>query len=112
MREGTDFVRLAGPGWGATRSPACGAARAGLSLRPMPAAPQCYAFLGTDEALVKEAALKRAEALAPKDNEFGLDIVSGAADNADQAIAVVGRAIEAIQTLPFLAGTRWSGCKG
>ncbi len=72
----------------------------------MPAAPQCYAFLGTDEALVKEAALKRAEALAPKDNEFGLDIVSGAADNADQAIAVVGRAIEAIQTLPFFGGDK------
>lgn len=72
----------------------------------MPAAPKCFAFLGTDEALVKEAALKLAEALAPKDNEFGLEIVSGSADNADQATVVVARAIEAIQTLPFFGGDK------
>lgn len=72
----------------------------------MPAAPKCFAFLGSDEALVKEAALQLADKLAPKDNEFGLEIVSGSADNADQAIQVVGRAIEAIQTLPFFGGDK------
>ena len=65
-----------------------------------------HAFLGTDEALVKEAALKLSEKLAPKDNEFGLEIVSGAADNADQATQVVARTIEAIQTLPFFGGEK------
>ena len=72
----------------------------------MPAAPKCFAFLGTDEALVKEAAMKLSEKLAPKDNEFGLEIVSGSADNSDQAITVVSRAIEAIQTLPFFGGDK------
>jgi DNA polymerase-3 subunit delta len=71
-----------------------------------PAHSSIHAFLGTDEALVKEAALKLAEKLAPKDNEFGLEIVNGAADNADQAVQVVGRAIEAIQTLPFFGGDK------
>lgn len=71
-----------------------------------PAKTSVYAFLGTDEALVKEAAMKLSQKLAPKDNEFGLEIVSGAADNADQAIQVVGRAIEAIQTLPFFGGDK------
>lgn len=71
-----------------------------------PAATSIHAFLGTDEALVKEAAMKLSEKLAPKDNEFGLEIVSGAADNADQATQVVARAIEAIQTLPFFGGDK------
>jgi len=71
-----------------------------------PASSSVYAFLGTDEALVKEAAMKLSRKLAPKDNEFGLEIVSGSADNADQAIQVVGRAIEAIQTLPFFGGDK------
>lgn len=72
----------------------------------MPAPASIHAFLGTDEALVKEAALKRVRELAPPDNEFGLEIVSGAADNAEQAVQVVGRAIEAIQTLPFFGGDK------
>jgi DNA polymerase-3 subunit delta len=71
-----------------------------------PANTAIHAFLGTDEALVKEAAMKLSQKLAPKDNEFGLEIVSGSADNADQAIQVVGRAIEAIQTLPFFGGDK------
>jgi len=65
-----------------------------------------FAFLGSDEALVKEAAMKLSQKLAPKDNEFGLEIVSGSADNSDQAIQVIGRAIEAIQTLPFFGGDK------
>ncbi len=77
-----------------------------LARFAMPAARNCFAFLGTDEALVKEAAMKLAEKLAPRDNEFGLEIVSGAADNADQAVQIVGRAIEAIQTLPFFGGEK------
>lgn len=65
-----------------------------------------FAFLGTDEALVKEAALETSRKLAPKDNEFGLEIVNGSADNADMAIQVVARTIEAIQTLPFFGGDK------
>lgn len=72
----------------------------------MPARASIHAFLGTDEALVKEAALGRSRELAPPDNEFGLEVVNGAADNAEQAGLAVARAIEAIQTLPFFGGEK------
>lgn len=72
----------------------------------MPAAANIHAFFGTDEALVKEAALRLCEKLAPPDNEFGLEIVAGGADNADHAVQIVGRTFEAIQTLPFFGGDK------
>lgn len=74
---------------------------------PAKAAPSSiHAILGTDEGLVKEAALELSKKLAPPDNEFGLEIVNGAADNADMAAQVIGRTIEAIQTLPFFGGDK------
>tara|TARA_R110000850_G_scaffold30231_18_gene83405 strand:- start:139 stop:1239 length:1101 start_codon:yes stop_codon:yes gene_type:complete len=65
-----------------------------------------YAFFGNDEAEVKEAALRLSQKLAPKDDEFGLEIVSGGADNSDHAVRIVGQTIEAIQTLPFFGGDK------
>ena len=65
-----------------------------------------FAFFGTDEALVKEAATKLSEKIAPSDKEFGLEIISGAADNAEHAVQIVSRTIEAIQTLPFFGGDK------
>ncbi len=98
MLPGGEFVRACtGPG-GTLSSSGTMPAKAAKSA--------IHAFLGTDEALVKEAALTLSRKLAPADNEFGLEIVSGAADNADMAIQVVGRTIEAIQTLPFFGGDK------
>lgn len=72
----------------------------------MPASSNIFAFFGSDEAQVKEAALNLARKLAPEDDEFGLEIVAGNADNADHASQIVGNTIEAIQTLPFFGGEK------
>lgn len=72
----------------------------------MPAASNIFAFFGSDEAQVKEAALNLSRKLSPPDDEFGLEVVSGNADNADHASQIVGNAIEAIQTLPFFGGEK------
>lgn len=78
----------------------------GNSQKTMSAKENIFAFFGSDEALVKEAATKLAEKIAPKDNEFGLEIVSGGADNSDHASQIVSRTIEAIQTMPFFGGEK------
>lgn len=77
-----------------------------ISPQAMPASTNIFAFFGTDEALVKEAATKLSAQIAPKDNEFGLEIISGGADNAEHASQIVFRTIEAIQTLPFFGGDK------
>jgi len=81
---------------------------AGRRISPVVMAvnPNIYAFFGTDEALVKEAATKLSEKIAPTDREFGLEIISGGADNAEHAVQIVSRTIEAIQTLPFFGGDK------
>jgi DNA polymerase-3 subunit delta len=66
-----------------------------------------YAVLGSDEAEVKRVAAELASNLTPPGAEdFGLEIIDGAADNADQAEARVRSAIEALQTLPFFGSTK------
>ena len=65
-----------------------------------------YLFMGTDEAKVKEAALKCSQKIAPPDNEFGLEIVNGAADNTEHAARILAECMEAIQTLPFFGGEK------
>lgn len=72
----------------------------------MPAAKQIYAFFGSDEAQVKDAALALSQKIAPADDEFGLEVVNGNADNSDHATRIVGQTIEAIQTLPFFGGEK------
>lgn len=72
----------------------------------MPAARQqnVHAILGNDEGRVKEAALGLARQFAPPDDEFGLEIVSGQADNSDHASQIIGQTLQALQTLPFFGG--------
>jgi len=71
------------------------------------AAPKIYAVVGTDEAEVKHVAAELATNLTPSGaGEFGLEIIDGAADNADQAAARIRSAIEAVQTLPFFGSTK------
>lgn len=66
-----------------------------------------FAFLGTDEAQVKEAALRRVQAMTPADaGEFGQEIVDGTADSADNASQICMQLIQAVQTLPFFGGEK------
>ena len=66
-----------------------------------------YAVVGSDEAEVKHVAAELATHLTPSGaGEFGLEIIDGAADNADQAAARIRSAIEALQTLPFFGSTK------
>jgi DNA polymerase III subunit delta len=66
-----------------------------------------YAVVGSDEAEVKHVAAELAQKLAPADaGDFGLEIIDGVADNADQAAARIRSAIEALQTLPFFGSTK------
>ena len=66
-----------------------------------------HAVIGSDEAEVKRVAAELAQKLAPKEaGDFGLEMVDGAADNADQAAARIRSAIEGLQTLPFFGNTK------
>ena len=66
-----------------------------------------YTVVGSDEAEVKHAAAELAQKLIPNDaGDFGLEIIDGVADNADQAAARIRSAIEALQTLPFFGSTK------
>ena len=65
-----------------------------------------HAVIGSDEAEVKRVAAELAQKLVPEEaGDFGLEVIDGAADNAEQAAARIRSAIEALQTLPFFGGT-------
>ena len=71
---------------------------------PAPAG-NVFAFIGTDEARVKEAALLLVRKLTPPDaGDFSNDIIEGTADNADHAGRICSNVIQALQTLPFFGG--------
>jgi len=64
-----------------------------------------YAVVGSDESAVKTAAAELAATLTPPGaGDFGVEIIDGCADNAEQAAARIRSAIEALQTLPFFGG--------
>ena len=66
-----------------------------------------HAVVGSDEAEVKHVASELAEKLTPPGaGDFGLEVIDGAADNADQAAARIRSTIEALQTLPFFGSTK------
>ncbi|HEY7001520.1 MAG TPA: DNA polymerase III subunit delta [Candidatus Udaeobacter sp.] len=66
-----------------------------------------YAVLGSDEAEVKRVAAELAANLTPAGaGDFGLEVIDGVADNADQAEARIRSAIEALQTLPLFGSTK------
>src|SRR5437899_7869044 len=66
-----------------------------------------HAVIGSDEAEVKRVAAELAQKLAPEQaGDFGLEVIDGAADNAEQAASRVRSAIEALQTLPFFGGAK------
>ena len=66
-----------------------------------------HAILGTDEARVKEEALKLVRRLTPADaGDFANDIIDGGADNAEHAGQICNNVIQALQTLPFFGGAK------
>ena len=66
-----------------------------------------WAFLGTDDMAVKDAATALSRKLiSPEDAEFGLELVDGSADNSEHAERVIRNTIEALQTLPFFGGEK------
>jgi DNA polymerase-3 subunit delta len=71
------------------------------------AATNIYAVVGSDEAEVKCVAADLAEKLKPADaGDFGLEVIDGAVDNAEQAAARIRSTIEALRTLPFFSGKK------
>ncbi|MBP7950872.1 MAG: DNA polymerase III subunit delta [Verrucomicrobiales bacterium] len=77
------------------------------------ASTRIWAIIGTDDLKVKEVALELCRNLTPAGAEdFGLEVVDGAADNTEQAIRSVRQTLEALQTLPFLGGEKVVWLKG
>jgi DNA polymerase-3 subunit delta len=71
------------------------------------AAANVYAVVGSDEAELKRVAAELAGKLTPPDaGDFGLEIIDGVAENADQGAARIRSAIEALQTFPFFGSTK------
>src|SRR5256885_11713157 len=72
-----------------------------------PAVAKIYAVVGSDDVEIKHTALELAEKLKPANaGDFGLEIIDGAADNADQAAGRIRSTIEALRTLPFFGGEK------
>lgn len=66
-----------------------------------------YAFLGTDDGKVKEAALKKSNELTPEEaGEFGLETIDGVSESVDDAVRICGETLQAIQTIPFFGGDK------
>ncbi len=64
-----------------------------------------HAVVGSDESEVKRAASELAAQLSPPDaGDFGIEIIDGSGDNAEQSASRVRAAVEALQTLPFFGG--------
>jgi DNA polymerase-3 subunit delta len=64
-----------------------------------------YLVGGADEFSIKETAAKLADKLAPKKaGEFGLEIIEGSAANQDEALRVLSRVREALNTVGLFGG--------
>ena len=66
-----------------------------------------YLIGGSDEFTVKETAIKLADKLAPKNaGEFGLETIEGTAANQDEALKILSRLNEAINTVGFFGAEK------
>ena len=64
-----------------------------------------YAVVGSDESAVKTAAAELAATLTPPGaGDFGLEIIDGCADHADQAAARIRSRSKPCKPCPFSAG--------
>jgi DNA polymerase-3 subunit delta len=74
---------------------------------------QVHVVLGTDDARVKEAAMKIVQRLTPPDaGDFANEIIEGQADNAEHAGQICSNVIQALQTMPFFGGAKIVWLKG
>lgn len=74
---------------------------------------QFHVIVGTDEARVKEVALKIVQRLTPEGaGDFGNEIIEGQADNAEHAGRICADTVMALQTLPFFGGGKVVWLKG
>ena len=75
--------------------------------KPKTAIAKIHAVVGSDESEVKRVAAELAIDLTPPDaGEFGVEVIDGCADYADQAATRIRSTIEALQTLPFFGGAK------
>jgi DNA polymerase-3 subunit delta len=66
-----------------------------------------HVIIGSDEARVKEVALKLVQKLTPPDaGDFSNDVIEGTADNAEGAGQICNNVIQALQTMPFFGGAK------
>ena len=73
----------------------------------MTASKSIYLLAGTDEFSVKAAAVQLAEKLAPKSaGEFGVETIDGTAANQDEALKVLARLHEALNTVGFFGAAK------
>lgn len=69
--------------------------------------PNILAFVGSDEARLKEAALEKfRELVPPEEADFGAEVIDGVAENAEGAVRIVTETIGALQTMPFFGGKK------
>jgi DNA polymerase III subunit delta len=77
------------------------------NVKTKAAAANIHAVVGSDESEVKRTAAGLVEKLKPADaGDFGVEVIDGAADNAEQAAARIRSTVEALRTLPFFGGQK------
>ena len=75
--------------------------------KPQTQTAKIHAIVGSDEAEIKRVAAEKAAELSPADaGDFGVEVIDGCADNAEQAANRIRSTIEALQTLPFFGGSK------
>ena len=73
----------------------------------MTASKSIYLLAGTDQFSVKAAAVQLADKLAPKSaGEFGSETIDGTAGNQDEALKVLARLHEALNTVGFFGAAK------
>lgn len=71
-----------------------------------------FVFTGSDDGRVRQAAHDCFTEKSAGLDEFGAETLEGIAENAEDASRIVGRTIEALQTLPFFGGNKVVWLKG
>ena len=72
-----------------------------------------HVILGTDDAKVKEAAMKVVQKFtSPDSGDFGNDVIDGTAENSEHARQICNNVIQALQTIPFFGGGKVIWLKG
>jgi len=72
-----------------------------------------HVILGTDDAKVKEAAMKVVQKFtSPDSGDFGNDVIDGTAENSEHAGKICNNVIQALQTIPFFGGGKVVWLKG